>query len=145
MSHSADRSTLDGLADLLADAASVHEAAVKVADDDGLRTRLADRAIRLRDLADRLDDPASKTEPGSALRFIDHLRLTVDHLFGDDDEAASTASREAKAGILAFIDDRLKASDLSADTLALLAEVRQHVSTSAVRSEPDEGLKGLPS
>jgi len=144
MPKTADRSTLDALADRLADAASIHEAAARVADDHGLTIAMNSRADRLRQLSTQLQDPADTDRPGTVLRLIDHLRLTVDRLFGDDDDAANVASRDAKISLIAFLDDHLNAPDLSAETIDLLREVRKHIA-GATPPLSGDGLKALPS
>lgn len=146
MSEMADRMTLDALADRLADAASIHEAGARIADTGELKAILEARADRLNQLAIQLQNPVDDDRPGTVLRLLDHLRLKVDSWFGDDDEAASIASRDAKISLITFIDDHLGAPDLSTDTIDLLREVRRQIAgEKKMPTLSSDGLKGLPS
>ncbi|WP_443971356.1 hypothetical protein [Sphingobium sp. CR28] len=144
MLASADRNVLVSLADILADSASIHEAAAKVADDEGLSSRLSVRAQELHALVSEVRRGSDEGEAGSFLKIMDHLRLRVDQWVGDDDEAAMSASRESKAKLLAFIDDMGRRSDLSSTTRTILAEARQHISRSGVAPATAPGLTDLP-
>lgn len=144
MPASTDKNVLASLADILADSASIHEAAAKVADDERLSRRLSVRAQELRVLVGDILRGSDQGEAGSFLRTMDHLRLWVDQWVGDDDEAAMSASRESKAKLLAFIDDLGRRSDLSSTTRTILEEVRQHVSRSGVAPATAPGLTDLP-
>lgn len=140
-----DRTALDVLSDALADAASLHRTAVEVADDINLRAVLAARAERLELLSADVRGEPTGDEAGSMLRLLDQLRLTLDQWFGDDDEAADTASRDAKRGLLALIDDYLASPELSAEARSVFKAVRAQITRGRIVPSEDEGLKTLPS
>lgn len=143
MSQRYDIAALAALADALADAASIHRSAAVVADDAELRRKLAARADKLAQICEevRVDEQA---EPGTLLKHIDRLKLATDSWFGDDDEAASTASREAKVTLLALIDDYLAGAEISPGLVDLLRDIRQRISGGKVIADERLGLGDLP-
>lgn len=145
MTQRYDQTALCALSDALADAASVHTSAMKTADDPALAADLAEKAARLRQLSIAVRDcPDGDDEPGTALRLVDQLRLLADRLTGDDDEAARTASREAKADVVALIDDHLRSPEISADVAAVFTDIRSRITHGRTSPGGDQGLRGLP-
>lgn len=142
-SKTEDRNALQSLSQALADAAAIHRSGSEVADSDALRARMADRAARLEALStDVAPGPADAPPASSAIGLLDRLRLNVDRLFGDDDRAADTASREAMTHLARLIDGQLRNPELSPDVQAVLAAVRARIGGRPVEASSD--LKALP-
>lgn len=137
---------MEALSSTLADAAAVHRASVTVAAEDAVQARLLDRAVRLEALSAQVrpgiaDDDHSS---GSLLVLLDRLRLQIDRWFGDDNDAADTASREAISHLVQFIDGQIQNTELSAETRSVFVEVRGKV-TSNPAAITDTDLTALPS
>lgn len=141
MPNQQDINALHALSDALADTGEVHRAASRVADDQALAATLGDRAKRLESLSREVRN-GLEGEPGSMLALLDRLRLSVDQWFGDDDEAAANAGRDAKAKLLALIEDYAADQELAPDIHALFRDIRDRIGGTAVPAH--EGLAGLP-
>jgi hypothetical protein len=121
-----DTAALLALSDALADAASVHRTAAKIAEDPQLSEVLARRADKLAALAIEVRQ-GRDGEPGSMLRLVDQLKLAVDRLWDDDDASAGAASRDAKRGLMKLIDDHLLDPELSDTARAIFLDVRGRI------------------
>lgn len=142
MPHDQDETALRALADALADAGSIHRSAAAVADDPALAGVMNDRADRLEALASEVAT-GIKGEPGSMMQFVDRLRLGIDQWFGDDDDAAANASREAKVRLRILIDDYADDPELDPNARAAFLEIRDRIGT-GWPAPVDTGLTSLP-
>lgn len=138
-----DRSALDALSDALADAASLHRRAAKVADSAALQAALAARAERLQNLSANVRGDGEERDAGSPMGWIDRLRLTIDQWFEDKDEAASAASQDAKDDVLRLIDGYLRGQELSPGVRSVFETVRRKIAPGRAVTE-EVGLKALP-
>ncbi|TKD51534.1 ferritin family protein [Sphingomonas baiyangensis] len=142
MSHEQDETALRALADALADAGRIHRSAAGTAGDPGLTRIMNDRADRLEALASKVST-GIKGKPGSMLQFLDRLKLGIDQWFGDDDDAAVVASREAKDRLRILIDDYAEDSEIDPDVRAAFLDIRDRIGTGAP-APTDTGLTSLP-
>lgn len=143
MFNAYDERALDAVANILADAEVMHRQASRVAADPGLSARLSERRDRLRELND-LISPSKGAGNGSVFRLMDQLRLAIDATFGDDDQAATVASSDAKGKVMAVVEDCLASRELSANARNVLEEVRFCVGGSASDTQAFEGFRALP-
>jgi hypothetical protein len=139
-----DTAALLALSDALADAASVHRTAARVADDPALAHTLARRGDKLAGLAIEVRQ-GREGEPGSVLRMIDQLKLAVDRLWDDDDASADAASRDARRALLKLIDDHLLDPEISNAVRRILRDVRDQVSGGKVGTPTPSGFSSLAS
>ncbi|MEN3746743.1 hypothetical protein TPR58_06165 [Sphingomonas sp. HF-S3] len=137
-----DASALVALSDALADAASVHRSAARVADDPALAETMARREQKLDRLAIEVRQ-GRDGEPGSMLRVIDQVKLAVDRLWDDDDACADTASRESKRGLLKLIDDHLLDPELSDAARRIFLDVRDRIAGGELHATAPAGLRPL--
>lgn len=142
-SHKQEETALRALADVLADAGRIHRSAAGVADDPGLAAVMNDRADRLETLASEISKGVNE-KPGSILQFLDRLKLGIDQWFGDDDDAAIIASREANDRLRILIDDYAVDPEIRPDFRAALLDIRDRIGTDAP-APVDTGLTSLPS
>lgn len=145
MIQARDEAALHALADALADAAKIHSAAARVADDPALTDRLSARADRLDRLVMEVRDRSEAPDPGTALQWLDGLKLQVDAWLGDDNAAALAASREAKANLARFLDDQVRDPELSPPVAALFGAILAQISGGSQYRGAETGLKNLPS
>lgn len=138
-----DHSALDALSDALADAASLHQDAAKVAKSAQLQALLSARAERLQALSTDVRRDGEDREAGSPMGWIDRLRLTIDQWFEDKDEAANAASKDTKDDLVRLIDGYLRGQELSPQVRAVFEQVRQKIAPGRAMTE-DVGLKSLP-
>jgi hypothetical protein len=139
-----DQLAINAVADALADAAAVHRSSASVADDSGLAMRLLERAEKLAQLHAEISS-SNDDSHGSLMGILDRLRLMVDRIFGDDDDAALDASMDAKINVLTEIDSHLPSTELSPETRALLKSARNRISSGGAIVSDDDGLTTLPS
>lgn len=138
-----DRSALDALSDALADAASLHRGAAKVAKSAQLQALLAARSERLQSLSANVRGDGEDRDAGSPMGWIDRLRLTIDQWFEDKDEAANAASNDAKDDLVRLIDSYLRGQELSSEVRAVFGQVRQKIAPGRAVTE-EVGLRSLP-
>lgn len=143
MSDRYDTAALAALSDAFADAASLHRSASDVAEDEALRSALAARSERLEGLS-RDCRVSEDADSGTALKHLDRLKLAVDTVFADKDEAAVTATREAIGNVSRLLDRYLQGSEISSALADVLADMKRKLPVDHASVADGSSLTDLP-